>query len=104
MMMNYFLLFMTVLPMVALVIFFTVKVFYIDEHIREWIKDRNRVAQLRWESKQVQGILNNMSEEGVLQKMTSIERIELHEILAKEYPVWYSIHGYKMAYIPKTLR
>lgn len=100
MMMSLFLLVFTG-SMIALLIFFTVKVFYIDEHIREWIKDRNRLAQLKWESEQVHGILHNMYDEGVLQKMTSIERIELHEILAREYPVWYSIHGKEMNYIPK---
>jgi hypothetical protein len=78
------------------------KVFYIDEHIKEWIKDRERVRQLRWESGQVQGILNNMSEEGVLQKMTTVERVELHEILAKEYPVWYDIYGREITYIPRN--
>ena len=88
--------------MIALLIFFTVKVFYIDEHITEWIKDRERVRQLRWESEQVQGILHNMSEEGVLKKMTTVERVELHEILAKEYPVWYSIYGEEMTYIPRN--
>ena len=59
----------------------------LEEHITEWMKDRERVRQLRWEYGQVQGILHNMSEEGVLQKMTTVERVELHEILAKEYPV-----------------
>lgn len=73
----------------------------LEEHITEWIKDRNRIRQLRWESGQVQGILHNMSEEGVLQKMTTVERVELHEILAKEYPVWYSIYGKEMTYIPR---
>ena len=73
----------------------------LEEHITEWIKDRNRVRQLRWESEQVQGILHNMSEEGVLKKMTTVERVELHEILAKEYPVWYSIYGKEMTYIPR---
>ena len=75
----------------------------LEEHIQEWIKDRERIAQLRWESEQVEGILHNMSEEGVLQKMTSVERIELHEILAREYPVWYGIYGKEMSYIPKRL-
>jgi len=66
------------------------------------LKDRQRKMQLKWESGQVQGILNNMSEEGVLQKMTTVERVELHEILAKEYPVWYSIYGKEMTYIPRN--
>jgi len=74
----------------------------LEEHITEWIKDRERVRQLRWESEQVQGILHNMSEEGVLQKMTTVERVELHEILAKEYPVWYNIYGKEMTYIPRN--
>ena len=74
----------------------------LEEHITEWIKDRERVRQLRWESGQVQGILNNMSEEGVLQKMTTVERVELHEMLAKEYPVWYAIYGKAMPYIPRN--
>jgi len=39
--------------------------------------------------------------EGVLQKMTTVERVELYEILAKEYPVWYSIYGKEMTYIPR---
>ena len=75
----------------------------LEEHITEWIKDRERIRQLRWESGQVQGILNNMSEEGVLQKMTTVERVELHELLAKEYPVWYSIYGKEMTYIPRNV-
>ena len=75
----------------------------LEEHIKEWIKDRNRNRQLRWESSQVHGILHNMYEEGVLEKLTSIERIELHEILAREYPVWYSIYGKEMIYIPRNL-
>ena len=76
---------------------------FLEEHITEWIKDRERVRQLRWEYSQVQGILNNMSEEGVLQKMTTVERVELHELLAKEYPVWYSIYGKEMTYIPRNI-
>lgn len=88
--------------MVMILIYFTVRVFYIDEYINEMLKDRERVRQLRWESGQVQGILNNMSEEGVLQKMTTVERVELHEILAKEYPMWYSIYGKEMTYIPRN--
>jgi len=75
----------------------------LEEPIREWMKDRERVRQLRWETEQVRGILHNMSEEGVLQKMTSIERIELYEILAREYPVWYSIYGKEMSYIPRNI-
>lgn len=75
----------------------------LEEHIQRWRKDRERVRQLRWESKQVHGILHNMYEEGVLEKLTSIERIELHEMLAKEYPVWYSIYGKEMIYIPRNL-
>ena len=75
----------------------------LEEHITEWIKDRERVRQLRWEYGQVQGILNNMSEEGVLQKMTTVERVELHELLAKEYPVWYDIYGREMTYIPRNI-
>ena len=73
----------------------------LEEHITEWIKDRERVRQLRWESEPVQGILHNMSEEGVLKKMTTVERAELREILAKEYPVWYDIYGKEMTYIPR---
>ena len=75
----------------------------LEEHITEWIKDRERVRQLRWEYAQVHGILHNMYEEGVLQKMTTVERVELHELLAKEYPVWYSIYGEEMPYIPRNL-
>lgn len=75
----------------------------LEEHIKEWLYDRERVRQLRWEYGQVQGILNNMSEEGVLQKMTTVERVELHELLAKEYPVWYSIYGKEMTYIPRNI-
>ena len=75
---------------------------FLEEHIKEMIQDRERVRQLRWEYGQVQGILNNMSEEGVLQKMTTVERVELHELLAKEYPVWYSIYGKEMTYIPRN--
>ena len=74
----------------------------IKENIKEWLYDRERVRQLRWESKQVQDILNNMSEEGVLQKMTTVERVELHELLAKEYPVWYTIYGKEMPYMPRN--
>ena len=74
----------------------------LEEHIQRWRKDRERVRQLRWESKQVHGILHNMYEEGVLQKMTTVERVELHELLAKEYPVWYSIYGKEMPYIPRN--
>ena len=74
----------------------------LKELIKEWRYDRERVRQLRWEYGQVQGILNNMSEEGVLQKMTTVERVELHELLAKEYPVWYSIYGKEMPYIPRN--
>ena len=83
------------------VIYFLYKTI-LEEHITEWIKDRNRVRQLRWESEQVQGILHNMSEEGVLKKMTTVERAELREILAKEYPVWYSIYGEETTYIPRN--
>ena len=75
----------------------------LKEHITAWLYDRERVRQLRWESEQVQGILHNMSEEGVLQKMTTVERVELHELLAKEYPVWYSIYGEEMPYIPRNI-
>ena len=75
----------------------------LEPNIKEWWYDRERVRQLRWEYGQVQGILNNMSEEGVLQKMTTVERVELHEILAREYPVWYDIYGKEMAYIPRNI-
>ena len=74
----------------------------LEPNIKEWLYDRERVRQLRWESGQVQGILHNMSEEGVLQKMTTVERVELHELLAKEYPVWYDIYGREMTYIPRN--
>lgn len=74
----------------------------LEPNIKEMIQDRERVQQLRWEYSQVQGILNNMSEEGVLQKMTTVERVELHELLAKEYPVWYDIYGKEMTYIPRN--
>ena len=73
----------------------------LEEHITEWMEYRQRKMQLKWESGQVQGILNNMSAEGVLKKMTTVERVELHEILAKEYPLWYSIYGKEMTYIPR---
>ena len=76
---------------------------FLEENIKEILKDRERIRQLRWESGQVQGILHNMSEEGVLQKMTTVERVELHELLAKEYPVWYSIYGKEMTYIPRNV-
>lgn len=95
-----FLFFLFTAPIVA-PLFLLYKV-VLEEHITEWIKDRERVRQLRWEYGQVQGILNNMSEEGVLQKMTTVERVELHELLAKEYPVWYSIYGKEMTYIPRN--
>ena len=75
---------------------------FLEENIKEILKDRERIRQLRWESGQVQGILHNMSEEGVLQKMTTVERAELREILAKEYPVWYSIYGEETTYIPRN--
>ena len=97
-----FLFFLFTAPIVAPVYLFY-KVSGLEEHITEWIKDRERVRQLRWEFGQVQGILNNMSEEGVLQKMTTVERVELHELLAKEYPVWYSIYGKEMTYIPRNV-
>ena len=88
-------------------IVFPIYLFYkisgLEELIKEWRGDRERVRQLRWEYGQVQGILNNMSEEGVLQKMTTVERVELHELLAKEYPVWYSIYGEEMTYIPRNI-
>ena len=74
----------------------------LEPNIKEWRYDRERVRQLRWEYGQVQGILHNMSEEGVLQKMTTVERVELHELLAKEYPVWYDIYGKEMTYIPRN--
>ena len=74
----------------------------LEEHITEWMKYRQRKMQLKWESGQVQGILNNMSAEGVLKKMTTVERVELHELLAKEYPLWYSIYGKEMTYIPRN--
>ena len=76
---------------IAVPLFLFYKIF-LEEHITEWLYDRERVRQLQWESKQVHSILDNMSEEGVLQKMTSIERAELHELLAKEYPLYYSIY------------
>ena len=76
---------------------------FLEENIKEILKDRERIRQLRWESGQVQGILNSMSEEGVLQKTTTVERVELHELLAKEYPVWYSIYGKEMTYIPRNV-
>ena len=95
-----FLLLVFIAPVVA-PIFLLYKV-VLEPNVKEWWYDRERVRQLRWESGQVQGILNNMSEEGVLQKMTTVERVELHEILAKEYPVWYSIYGKElMTYIPR---
>ena len=88
---------------VAVPIYLFYKISGLEELIKEWIKDRELLRQLRWESGQVQGILNNMSEEGVLQKMTTVERVELHEMLAKEYPVWYSIYGKEMPYIPRNV-
>ena len=97
-----FLLLLFISP-IASAIFLLYKISGLEELIKEIIKDRERVRQLRWESKQVQGILNNMSEEGVLQKMTTVERVELHELLAKEYPVWYSIYGKEMPYIPRNI-
>ena len=96
-------LFLLFISPVASLLFLFYKISGLEELIKEIIKDRERVRQLRWESGQVQGILNNMSEEGVLQKMTSIERVELHELLAKEYPVWYSIYGKEMNYIPRNV-
>lgn len=101
MILDLFLFFMFFAP-IAAPIFLLYKV-VLEPNIKEWIGDRERVQQLRWESGQVQGILNNMSEEGVLQKMTTVERVELHEILAKEYPVWYSIYGKEMTYIPRDI-
>ena len=77
-------LFLLFISPVASLLFLFYKISGLEELIKEIIKDRKRVRQLRWESKQVQGILNNMYEEGVLEKLTSIERIELHEILARE--------------------
>ena len=92
-----------VIAVVAVPMYLFYKVSGLEELIKEILEDRERVRQLRWESGQVQGILNNMSEEGVLQKMTTVERVELHEILAKEYPVWYSIYGKEMTYIPRNV-
>ena len=88
---------------ITVLLFLFYKISGLEELIKEIIKDRERVRQLRWESKQVHGILHNMYEGGVLEKLTSIERIELHEILAREYPVWYSIYGKEMIYIPRNL-
>ena len=85
-------LFLLFISPVASLLFLFYKISGLEELIKEMIQDRERVRQLRWEYGQVQGILNNMSEEGVLQKMTSIERAELHELLAKEYPLYYSIY------------
>ena len=101
MILDLFLLLIFISP-IAAGIFLFYKVSGLEELIKEWRYDRERVRQLRWEYSQVQGILNNMSEEGVLQKMTTVERVELHEILAKEYPVWYSIYGKEMPYIPRN--
>ena len=95
-----FLFFLFTAPIVA-PLFLLYKV-VLEPNIKEWIGDRERVRHLRWESEQVEGILHNMSEEGVLQKMTTVERVELHELLAKEYPVWYSIYGKEMTYIPRN--
>ena len=96
-------LFLLFISPIAAGIFLFYKVSGLEELIKEWRYDRERVRQLRWESKQVHGILHNMYEGGVLEKLTSIERIELHEILAREYPVWYSIYGKEMIYIPRNL-
>ena len=96
-------LFLLFISPIAASLFLFYKISGLEELIKEWRYDRERVRQLRWESKQVQGILNNMSEEGVLQKMTTVERVELHELLAKEYPVWYSIYGKEMPYIPRNI-
>ena len=96
-------LFLSVSAACAAPLFLFYKISGLEELIKEWLYDRERVRQLRWESEQVQGILNNMSEEGVLQKMTTVERVELHELLAKEYPVWYSIYGKEMTYIPRNV-
>ena len=101
MILDLFLFLMFFSPIAAL-LFVLYKVSGLEELIKEWRYDRERVRQLRWEYGQVQGILNNMSEEGVLQKMTTVERVELHELLAKEYPVWYSIYGKEMPYIPRN--
>lgn len=101
MILDLFLFLMFISP-VASLLFLLYKVSGLEELIKEWLYDRERVRQLRWEYSQVQGILNNMSEEGVLQKMTTVERVELHELLAKEYPVWYSIYGKEMTYIPRN--
>ena len=96
-------LFLSVSAACAAPLFLFYKISGLEELIKEWLYDRERVRQLRWESEQVQGILNNMSEEGVLQKMTTVERVELHELLAKEYPVWYDIYGKEMTYIPRNV-
>ena len=86
----------------AIPIYLFYKVSGLKELIKEWIKDRKRIRQLQWESQQVQGILDNMVAENVLAKMTSVERVELHEILAKEYPLWYAVYGKEMPYIPRN--
>ena len=101
MILDLFLFLMFISP-VASLLFLLYKVSGLEELIKEWMIDRKRIRQLQWESQQVQGILNNMSAENVLAKMTPVERIELHEILAKEYPVWYSIYGKEMPYIPRN--
>ena len=101
MILDLFLFLMFISP-VASLLFLLYKVSGLEELIKEWMIDRKRIRQLQWESQQVQGILDNMVAENVLAKMTSVERVELHEILAKEYPLWYAVYGKEMPYIPRN--
>jgi len=87
---------------IALFIFFTVKVFYIDEHIREWIKDRERKQQLIFERNEVAAVLENIEKERPIATMTAVERADLLDLFAKKYPVWYAIYGEKMYMIPRS--
>lgn len=74
----------------------------LEEHIQEIIKDRQRKQQLIFERNEVAAVLENIEKERPIATMTAVERADLLDLFAKEYPVWYAIYGEKMYMIPRS--
>ena len=74
----------------------------LEEHITEWIEDRERKQQLIFERNEVAAVLENIEKERPIATMTAVERADLLDLFAKEYPVWYAIYGEKMYMIPRS--
>ena len=84
---------------VPLVLFYRV---VLEEHVEEWLYDRNRKQQLIYERNEVAAVLENIEKERPIATMTAVERADLLDLFAKEYPVWHAIYGEKMYMIPRS--